>query len=65
MKISYDPEVDVLTIAFRDEPVYQSDESWPGIILDLDESGQVVGLELLDASTQVAQPRAVELMVAG
>ncbi len=61
MKVTYDAEVDVLRIVFRDAPVHESDETKPGIILDYDDQGQVVSLELLEASTQVAQPQVVEL----
>jgi uncharacterized protein YuzE len=65
MKVTYDAEVDVLRIVFRDGAVHESDESRPGVILDYDEHGQVVSLELLDASTQVTEPRVVELALAG
>ena len=65
MKVTYDAEVDVLRIIFRDGPVHESDESRPGVILDYGERGLVVSLELLHASTQVAEPRVVELAVAG
>ncbi|MBI2298967.1 MAG: DUF2283 domain-containing protein [Armatimonadetes bacterium] len=65
MKVTYDAEVDVLRIVFRDAPVAESDESKPGVILDFDAAGQVVGLEILDASEQVTEPRVVELALAG
>ena len=64
MKVTYDAEVDVLRIVFRDGPVHESDESKPGVILDYDAGGQVISLEILDASTQVAEPRVVELALA-
>ena len=35
MKVTYDPEVDVLRILFRDAPIGESDEDKPGVILDL------------------------------
>jgi uncharacterized protein YuzE len=34
MKVTYDPEVDVLRILFRDVPIEESDEDKPGVILD-------------------------------
>ena len=34
MKVTYDPEVDVLRIVFKDAPIKESDEDKPGIILD-------------------------------
>jgi predicted DNA-binding transcriptional regulator YafY len=50
MKIIYDPEVDVLRILFQDTPISESDEDESGIIFDFDDQGNVVGLEVLDAS---------------
>ena len=60
MKVAYDAEVDVLRIVFNDVPVAESDEDKPGIILDYDRDGNVVALEILDASKRVQDPRAVE-----
>ena len=65
MKILYDPEVDVLRIVFNDLPVEESDEEKPGLILDYDKSGNIVGMEVLDASKRVENPRALEYAVAG
>lgn len=63
MKVTYDPEVDVLRILFRDTPVEESDEDKPGVILDYDRDGNVVGLEVLNASLRVENPRGVEYAV--
>lgn len=60
MKVTYDPEVDVLRILFRDAPIDESDEDKPGIILDYDKDGNIVGLEVLNASQRVENPRGVE-----
>lgn len=65
MKVTYDPELDILRIVFREAPVHESDESRPGVILDYDAQGHVVSLELLDASAQVTQPQVVELALTG
>ena len=65
MKITYDPEVDVLRIIFSSAPIEESDAEKPGIILDYDKGGNVVGLEILDASKRMENPRAVEYAVAG
>jgi uncharacterized protein YuzE len=64
MRATCDPEVDVLRILFSDAQIEESDEDKPGVILDYDAVGRIVGLEILDASTQVANPRAVEYAVA-
>jgi uncharacterized protein YuzE len=65
MEIIYDPEVDVLRIVFSNAPIEESTEEKPGIILDFDKSGNVVGMEVLEASQRMENPRAVEYAVAG
>jgi len=65
MKITYDVEVDVLRILFSDAPVEKSDEEKPGIILDYDENGHIVGMEILDASRQMPNPRSIEYALVG
>ena len=60
MKVTYDPAVDVLRVIFSAAPIAESDEDKPGVILDYDETGKIVGLEILDASRQVDDPRVVE-----
>jgi uncharacterized protein YuzE len=57
MKVTYDPEVDVLRIVLSEIAIAESDEERPGIILDFDADGNVVGLEILDASKRVDNPR--------
>ena len=63
MKVTYDPEVDVLRILFRDAPIEESDEDKPGVILDYDKEGNVVGLEVLNASQRIENPRALDYTV--
>ena len=65
MKVTYDAEVDGLRMLFRDAPVAESDEDKPGVIFDCDRDGNVVGLEILDASKHVEDPRKVEFAEAG
>jgi len=64
MKITYDAQVDVLRILFSNAAVEESDEEKPGIIIDFDRIGNIVGMEILDASTRMENPRAVEYAVA-
>ena len=60
MKVTYDSDVDVLRILFSNAPIEETDEDKPGVILDYDKDGNVVGLEVLNASQRVENPRAVE-----
>ena len=64
MKVIYDRETDTLTIIFADTPVAESDEDKPGVILDYDKSGNLVSLEILDASRRVSVPSKIEYQVA-
>jgi uncharacterized protein YuzE len=64
MKVIYDRETDTLTVIFADTPVVESDEDKPGVILDYDASGNLVSLEILDASRRVALPTRIEYQVA-
>jgi uncharacterized protein YuzE len=64
MKVTYDPEVDVLRILFSSSPIEESDEEKPGVILDFDKDGNVVGMEILDASKRMENPRSLEYAVA-
>ena len=65
MKVIYDPEVDVLRILFSSAPIEESDEDKPGVILDYDKEGNVVGMEIMDASRRTENPRAMEYAIAG
>jgi uncharacterized protein YuzE len=64
MKVIYDNETDTLTVIFTDTPVEESDEDKPGIILDYDAAGNLVSLEILDASRRVTAPGRIDYQVA-
>jgi uncharacterized protein YuzE len=65
MKVTYDAEVDALSLILHDAPVEESDEVRPGVILDYDVAGNVVGLEILNASKRVDNPKAIDYALAG
>ena len=66
MKIEYDRATDTLTVLLKDGVrVAESDEDKPGIVLDYDSSGELVSLEILDASRRVTDARKVEFSLAG
>lgn len=63
MKVTYDAATDILNIVLQDTPVEESDEVKPGVILDYDRQGNVVSMEVLDASRRVKNPKVVEHLV--
>ncbi len=46
-------EDDILRLLWSDTPIEESDEVEPGIILDYDAEGNVIGIEVLDASKKI------------
>ena len=65
MKVIYDQQVDVLRILLSNSPVHESDEDKPGVIIDYDRDGNIVGLEVLDASKRIENPRSLDYAVTG
>jgi len=65
MKAMYDPKTDTLTIRFKPGAVTESDEDKPGVILDYDAEGHLLGVEILDASNRVDEARSMQFQVAG
>ena len=63
MRVRYDSETDTLTVIFADSPVVESDEDKPGTILDYDALGNLVSIEILDASRRVGRPTQIEYQV--
>lgn len=63
MKVTFDQQTDTLTIVFSENQVVESDEEKPGVILDYDTAGNIVSLEILDASRRVAVPSQIEYEV--
>jgi YD repeat-containing protein len=63
MRVRYDSETDTLTVIFADSPVVESDEDKPGTILDYDALGNLVSIEILDASRRVGLPTQIEYQV--
>lgn len=51
MRISYDPEVDALSIVFRETTV-TTRELTDGVTGEFDTEGRLVGIEILDASSR-------------
>lgn len=60
MRTSYDPEADALFVWFGPEGVgsVETQEVAPGIMLDFDAEGRVIGIEVLDVSERMSQKKA-------
>ena len=65
MKLTYDPETDIVRVLLSKAPIEESDEDKPGVILDYDKDGNIVGLEILGASKRMDNPRSLEYAVEG
>ncbi|AIU70410.1 hypothetical protein TEU_08740 [Thermococcus eurythermalis] len=53
MKIEYSQDADVLIIRLRDDEIVDSVDLGEGVIAHLNEKGEVVEIEILDASKSV------------
>jgi uncharacterized protein YuzE len=65
MRVVYDAQTDTLSIILNDRPIIESDEEKPGVILDYDADGNLVSMEILDASARVSQPTQMVYELAG
>jgi uncharacterized protein YuzE len=65
MKIKYDSHTDTLTVILKEGvTVAESDEDKPGVILDYDADGDLISLEVLDASRRVSETQRVDFQTA-
>ncbi|OGB95403.1 MAG: hypothetical protein A2Z31_03265 [candidate division NC10 bacterium RBG_16_65_8] len=65
MKVTYDPRTDTLSPGLKDHAtVVESDEDKSGVILDYDDVGDLVSLEILDASRRVTETKRLEFQLA-
>ncbi len=64
MKVAYDRRTDTLSVVLKDDAsVAESDEDKPGVILDYDGEGNLVSLEILDASRRVTDTGNIEFQL--
>jgi uncharacterized protein YuzE len=52
MRLRVDRENDALYFRLDETEIVESEEVQPGVILDFDKDGRVVGMEMLDISTR-------------
>ena len=66
MRMHYDEQVDALYLSLDESDVVESEEVRPGIILDFNAGGEVVGIEVLDVKRRVpsADPKQLKFEVA-
>jgi uncharacterized protein YuzE len=61
MKITYDPDVDVLYIELKSTtPVRTEFNTVPGLAIEYDEEGKVCAVEIEDATQYVDTPNCIE-----
>jgi uncharacterized protein YuzE len=66
VRITYDRHTDTLSLVLKEgAAVAESDEGRPGVILDYDAAGDLVSLEILDASRRVTEAGRVEYQTTG
>jgi uncharacterized protein YuzE len=66
VKVTHDTETDSLTVIFNEQvAIAESDEDKPGIILDYDKDGNLVSIEVLDASQRVSDAKKIEFQTTG
>lgn len=56
MKVVYDPDKNILQISLNGGAIAETAQVSPNLILDYDEDGQIIGLELRNASNNVDNP---------
>ena len=52
MKLQVDEKSDALYLRLNEEAIVESEEEQPGVILDYDEDGRVVGVELRELKSR-------------
>lgn len=56
MKLEFDPQADAAYLELTDAEIEESKEIQPGIIMDYDAEGRIVGIEVLYASKRAELP---------
>jgi YD repeat-containing protein len=65
MKVTYDSQTDTLSVILQQgRAITETDEDKPGVILDYDAAGNLVSLEILDASHRVTDAQKMDFQAA-
>ena len=62
MKLTVDKEGDALYLRLDDSPIVESEEVFPGVVLDYNELKEVVGVEMLGLSRRSQAPNLSSLL---
>jgi uncharacterized protein YuzE len=60
MRVRVDLGADAVYITLTDRPIKESEEVADGIVVDYDDAGRIVGVEILDASKRTDDPLALK-----
>ena len=60
LKISYDPKHDVLYLNFSENKIIDTIEVNRGVLIDYGKNGEMIGVEMIEASSLVDDPRSYE-----
>ncbi len=61
MKVNFDQETDALYVRFSESEISETIEVRPGVMLDYDAEGRIVGLEILDTAKNLANANLTQL----
>lgn len=66
MRIYFDEKADAVYLRLDQSRIVESEEAHPGIVLDLNEQNEVVGIELLRVKNRIAlaDPRKIDFEIA-
>ncbi|MFN9560007.1 MAG: DUF2283 domain-containing protein [Dolichospermum sp.] len=53
MKVHIDEEADALYLRLDESQIIESEELYPGLVLDFNEQNQVVGIDVLQLSSRI------------
>ena len=56
MKLEFDPQADAVYLELTDAEIEESKEIQPGIMMDYDAEGRIVGIEVLYVSKRAELP---------
>jgi uncharacterized protein YuzE len=60
MRVRVDHSADAVYLNLTDRPIKDSQEIADGIVVDYDDEGRIVGIEILDASKRTDDPDALK-----